>query len=38
MWIERWREMTGDSVDYRPSSEVAADFPEISQEDRKSVV
>lgn len=33
MWIERWREMTGDSVDYRPSSEVAADFPEISQEE-----
>jgi predicted DCC family thiol-disulfide oxidoreductase YuxK len=33
LWIERWREMTGDSVDYRPSSEVAADFPEIPQEE-----
>ena len=30
-WIERWREMTGDSVDYRPSSEAAADYPEIPQ-------
>jgi predicted DCC family thiol-disulfide oxidoreductase YuxK len=32
-WIERWREMTGDAVDYRPSSEAAADFPEIPQEE-----
>ena len=31
LWIERWREMTGDSVDYRPSSEAAADFPDIPQ-------
>jgi len=28
-WIERWRDLTGDTVDYKPSSEVAADFPEI---------
>jgi hypothetical protein len=32
-WIERWREMTGDAVDYRPSSEAAADFLEIPQEE-----
>jgi predicted DCC family thiol-disulfide oxidoreductase YuxK len=32
-WIERWREMTGDSVDYRPSSEAAADFPNILPEE-----
>ena len=32
-WIERWREMTGESVDYRPSSEAAADFPDIPPEE-----
>jgi predicted DCC family thiol-disulfide oxidoreductase YuxK len=28
-WIERWRQLTGESVDYKPSSEAAPDFPEI---------
>lgn len=28
-WIVRWQDLTGDSVDYKPSSEVAADFPDI---------
>jgi lipase maturation factor 1 len=32
-WIERWRDLTGDSVDYKPSSEAAADFPEIPPEE-----
>lgn len=32
-WIERWREMTSDSVDYRPSSEAAEDFPNIPLEE-----
>jgi len=32
-WIERWRELTGDSVEYRPSSEGTADFPEIPPEE-----
>jgi len=32
-WIERWRDLTGDSVDYRPSSEAAADFPNIPPEE-----
>ncbi|MFM8983180.1 MAG: lipase maturation factor family protein, partial [Spartobacteria bacterium] len=32
-WIERWRQMTGDSVDYRPSSEAAADFRNIPPEE-----
>ena len=32
-WIERWRELTGDAVEYRPSSEAAADFPEIPPEE-----
>ena len=32
-WIERWRELTGDAVEYRPSSEAAPDFPEIPPEE-----
>lgn len=32
-WIERWRALTGDSVDYRPSSDAAADFPDIPPEE-----
>ncbi|MFL6569689.1 MAG: lipase maturation factor family protein [Chthoniobacterales bacterium] len=28
-WIERWREATGDRVDYASSQEAAAQFPEI---------
>jgi len=28
-WIERWRRITGDSVEYRPSAEIGALFPEI---------
>jgi lipase maturation factor 1 len=31
-WIARWKERTGDSVDYAPSQEVAARFPEIPPE------
>ena len=38
MWIARWRSMTGPSVDYAPSQEVGARFPEIPGEAfRKSV-
>ncbi|MBA2270501.1 MAG: lipase maturation factor family protein [Chthoniobacterales bacterium] len=32
-WIERWREMTGDAVEYAPSQERAAAFPEIAPEE-----
>jgi predicted DCC family thiol-disulfide oxidoreductase YuxK len=28
-WIERWRRITGDSVEYRPSADIGALFPEI---------
>ena len=28
-WIERWRHATGDRVDYQPSQQVAARYPEI---------
>ena len=31
-WIERWKGETGDAVDYAPSQEVAARFPEIPAE------
>ena len=32
-WITRWQETTLDRVDYAPSQEVAADFPEIPSEE-----
>jgi lipase maturation factor 1 len=32
LWIERWRSVTGDEVEYAPSQEVARRFPEIQQE------
>ena len=31
-WIERWRESTGDRVDYAPAQEVGARFPDIAPE------
>ncbi|MFP6626822.1 MAG: lipase maturation factor family protein [Deltaproteobacteria bacterium] len=33
VWIERWRELTGEAVDYRPYQQAAADFPHIPAED-----
>src|SRR5438270_3947681 len=32
-WIERWRDLTGDAVEYAPFQECAARFPEIPPED-----
>jgi len=31
LWIRRWRQMTGDTVDYRPAQDprIAEEFPEI---------
>ncbi len=29
LWIERWREETGDAVEYQPLQEAAARFPEV---------
>src|SRR5438034_9830865 len=31
-WIERWKSITGDRLDYAPSQEVAERFPEIPKE------
>jgi len=31
-WIERWRRLTGDAVEYAPYQEVASRFPEIPVE------
>ena len=28
-WVAQWQHITGDSIDYAPSEEVAAQFPEI---------
>jgi predicted DCC family thiol-disulfide oxidoreductase YuxK len=37
-WIERWRGITGDRIDYAPYQEAAPRFPEISEEEfRESV-
>jgi hypothetical protein len=38
MWIERWREATGDSVFYAPYQEVACQFPGIPLEEFESAV
>jgi predicted DCC family thiol-disulfide oxidoreductase YuxK len=32
LWVARWKAATGQKVDYAPSQEVAARFPEIPQE------
>ena len=37
-WIERWREMTRGEVDYAPSQEVAARFPEIASAEFQNAV
>jgi lipase maturation factor 1 len=40
IWIRRWRQLTGDAVDYQPSQnlEIATSFPEIPSEEFKSSV
>ena len=30
-WVRRWQGMTGDRVAYRPSAEIAGDYPEIGE-------
>jgi predicted DCC family thiol-disulfide oxidoreductase YuxK len=37
-WIERWRELTGDAVDYAPFQEEANRFPEIPRENFEQAV
>ncbi len=32
-WVERWKSLTGDRVDYAPSQEAGSRFPEISAEE-----
>jgi predicted DCC family thiol-disulfide oxidoreductase YuxK len=40
LWIRRWRQMTGDAVDYLPAQDasMAARFPEIPREQFESAV
>jgi predicted DCC family thiol-disulfide oxidoreductase YuxK len=37
-WIERWRETTGDRVEYRPSQDCAAEHPDIPPGDFDTAV
>ena len=37
-WIAQWQHVTGDRIDYAPSQEVAAEFPEIPRSDFESSV
>jgi len=37
-WIERWRRITGDRVEYVPYQEAAARFPQIPLQEFKSAV
>ena len=32
LWIDRWRALTGDRVQYAPFQEVSTQFPEIPRE------
>ncbi len=38
LWIERWRELTGDRIHYAPYQQAAGDFPQIPREDFKRSV
>src|SRR5689334_1490180 len=31
-WVERWRMLTGDAIEYEPSQTAAGRYPEIPQE------
>jgi predicted DCC family thiol-disulfide oxidoreductase YuxK len=38
MWIARWKALTGESIDYAPYQDVAADFPQIPVENFQKAV
>jgi predicted DCC family thiol-disulfide oxidoreductase YuxK len=38
MWIDRWKALTGESIDYAPYQKVAGDFPEIPVESFRKAV
>ncbi len=38
LWIERWRVMTGDRVEYLPSEKALARFPKLTQEELAEAV
>lgn len=38
LWVARWREETGDAVDYQPLQEAAARFPEVPREEFERAV
>ncbi|HEY3663548.1 MAG TPA: lipase maturation factor family protein [Chthoniobacterales bacterium] len=38
LWIARWREETGDAVDYEPLQSAAARFPEVPREEFERAV
>ena len=37
-WIEHWRAITGDRVEYAPYQEAASRFPGISEQEFRSAV
>ncbi len=38
LWVARWREETGEAVDYEPLQEAAAHFPEVPREEFERAV
>ena len=38
IWIDYWKQLTGDSLDYAPFQEVSANFPEVSLEQFQQAV
>ena len=37
-WVSRWKNVTGEKIDYQPYQEAANTFPQISLEDCKKAV
>ena len=32
IWIDYWKQLTGEAIDYAPSQEVAGEYPQIPRE------
>ena len=38
IWIDYWRQLTGDAVEYAPYEQAAARFPQVSEEEARQAV
>ena len=37
-WIEKWKKMTGDEIEYKPCREAGQNFPQVSEKDCQEAV